>query len=62
MEKPQFITPSHLEILARLEEAAADNMFVAVPFILAHCPQLTLQQAQDLLQYRLAVPQEKAVA
>lgn len=62
MEKPQFITPSHLEILARLEAAAADNMFVALPFILQHCPQLTIQQAQYLLQYRLAAPREKAVA
>lgn len=51
MQRPDFITDEHLEVLAAQEEALLGNLFSAVPLLLKRFPELTAPQAQELLRY-----------
>ena len=51
MERPNFITETHLGILQNLDESVCRNMFRAVPYLLERCPELNPKQAQETLLY-----------
>lgn len=51
MERPEFVTEEHLEFLDDLRESGVTNMFGATPYIEDEYPELTGQEAKDLLLY-----------
>ncbi len=53
LEKPSFIKKEHLILLNALEESAALNMFISVPYLLENDPELSADQAQQVLIYWL---------
>ncbi|MGA3118104.1 MAG: hypothetical protein ABSF90_27190 [Syntrophobacteraceae bacterium] len=51
VDKPEYLTEEHLRYLDRLRESGITNMFGAVPFILLQFPDLSEQQAKQVLIY-----------
>ena len=52
VEKPEYyLTEGHLLYLDRLRESGVTNMFGAVPFIIVEFPDLSEQQAKQVLIY-----------
>ncbi len=51
VEKPEYLTEEHLLFLDRLRESGVTNMFGAVPYILLEFPDLSEQQAKQVLLY-----------
>ena len=49
VEKPEHVTEEHLLYLDQLRESGVTNMFGAVPFILLEFPDLSEQQAKQVL-------------
>jgi hypothetical protein len=51
VEKPEYLIEGHLRYLDQLRESGVTNMFGAVPFILLEFPDLSEQQAKQVLIY-----------
>jgi hypothetical protein len=51
VEKPEYLSEEHLLYLDRLRESGVTNMFGAVPYILLQFPELSEQQAKQVLIY-----------
>ena len=51
VEKPECLTEEHLLYLDQLRESGVTNMFGAVPYILLEFPDLSEQQAKQVLIY-----------
>ena len=51
MERPGFVTENHLEFLDDLRESGVTNMFGATSYIEDEYPELSSQEAKDLLLY-----------
>lgn len=51
IERKSFITDEHLKYLDILRGFGATNMFGAASYILSEFPELTKQQARDVLLY-----------
>jgi len=51
VEKPEHVTEEHLLYLDRLRESGVTNMFGAVPYILLEYPDLSEQEAKQVLIY-----------
>ena len=49
--KPEYLTEDHLRYLDQLRESGVTNMFGAVPFILLEFPDLSEQEAKQVLLY-----------
>jgi hypothetical protein len=50
-EKPEYLTEEHLLYLDQLRESGVTNMFGAVPFVMLQFPDLSEQQAKQVLIY-----------
>lgn len=50
-ERKDFITDDHLYYLDELRESGQTNMFGARSYIVAEFPDLTMDQAGDILSY-----------
>jgi len=51
IEKPEALEEEHLEYLDALRETGATNMFGARPYLMKEYPELSKQEAGDILQY-----------
>jgi len=51
VEKPEYLTEEHLRYLDQLRESGVTNMFGAAPFVLLQFPDLSEQQAKQVLIY-----------
>ena len=51
VEKPEYLTEEHLLYLDKLRQSGVTNMFGAVPYILLEFPDLSEQQAKQVLLY-----------
>ena len=51
MKRPTFCGDEHLEYLDDLRESGETNMFGARPYLRAEYPELTKQEARDILSY-----------
>ena len=51
VEKPECLAEEHLLYLDQLRESGVTNMFGAVPFVLLQFPDLSEQQAKQVLIY-----------
>ena len=51
MERPSFVTDDHLCYLDALRESGVTNMFGATSFIKEEYPDLTEEQAKQVLKY-----------
>ena len=51
MNRPNFLSDRHLDVLAGMDEARRGNMISAVADILENCPVLDARQAQQVLIY-----------
>jgi hypothetical protein len=50
-EKPEYLREEHLHYLDQLRESGVTNMFGAVPFVLLQFPDLSEQEAKQVLIY-----------
>lgn len=53
LKRPDFLTNDHLQLLLSMENKHLDNLFEAIPYLLANSPDLTAHSAQEALQYFL---------
>ena len=51
VEKPEYLTEEHLLYLDQLRESGVTNMFGAVPYVMLQFPDLSEQQAKQVLIY-----------
>uniref|UniRef100_A0A6M3M443 Uncharacterized protein n=1 Tax=viral metagenome TaxID=1070528 RepID=A0A6M3M443_9ZZZZ len=51
MERQEFIEDEHLEYLDLLRESGVTNMFGARPYLMGEYPELTKNEAGQVLQY-----------
>ena len=51
VEKPEHVTEEHLLYLDQLRKSGVTNMFGAVPYILLQFPDLSEEQAKQVLIY-----------
>ena len=51
VEKPEYLAEEHLLYLDQLRESGVTNMFGAVPFVMLQFPDLSEQQAKQVLIY-----------
>jgi hypothetical protein len=49
--KPDFVTDEHLEYLDKLRESGVTNMFFATEFIIEEFPELSNEDAGQVLMY-----------
>lgn len=49
--KPEFLTSDHLEYLDELRESGATNMFGARPYLMDEFPELSENEASQVLVY-----------
>lgn len=54
MDQPSFVNENHLEFLDDLRESGETNMFGARPYLLEEFPDLSKQQAADVLSFWMA--------
>ena len=50
-ERPEFVTESHLLMLDELRESGVTNMLGARPYVKAYYPELSTEQAGEVLAY-----------
>lgn len=59
MEKPDFVTEDHLDFLDDLRESGETNMFGARPYLLEEFPELSKQEAAEVMKYwRVTFPRQ----
>lgn len=51
MDQPSFVSENHLEFLDDLRESGETNMFGARPYLLEEFPDLSKQQAAEVLKF-----------
>ena len=59
MKKPTVLEEHHLEFLDNLRESGVTNMFGARPYILEEYPELSRNEAQDILTYWMKTFKER---
>lgn len=57
--RPIFCEDEHLGFLDTIRESGATNMFGVIPYILREYPDLTREQARDILNYWMASYEER---
>jgi len=51
MKRPDIVTDDHLEYLDELRESGETNMFGARPYVQSYFPELTKDEAGEVLSY-----------
>ena len=59
MERKEFIEDEHLEFLDDLRESGSTNMFGARPYLMDDYPELSKQEAADIVSYWMKTFGEK---
>jgi hypothetical protein len=54
MDRPTFVTDYHMKFLDDLRESGETNMFGARPYLMKEFPDLSKQQAAEVLSFWMA--------